>query len=78
MLDPEEAKEQKAIIEDLAEELDVSDSKYKDAEAHYNAVGDWLNRDGSTLAQYNPTVHPQGSFALGTAIRPLNGEDYDV
>ncbi len=47
-------------------------------ERAYEAVGDWLNREGSSLAPYRPEVYAQGSFALGTAIRPLDDCDYDV
>lgn len=62
----------------IAEELDVPASKYEDAQAHYNAVGDWLNAEGSQLAPYRPTIFPQGSFALGTAIKPTGDDHYDV
>ncbi len=62
----------------LAETLDVSPTKYEEAKGHYEAVGDWLNKPESRLAQYNPVIYPQGSFALGTAVRPLGDEEYDV
>lgn len=39
----------------------------------------WLRRDGSSLAQFNPDVFPQGSFRYGTVIRPLlDGDFYDL
>jgi hypothetical protein len=66
------------ILRDLADELDVPASKYLEAKAHYDAVGAWLGEDDSELAPYEPTIYPQGSFALGTAVRPLGDEDYDV
>jgi hypothetical protein len=63
----------------LAESLDISDTHYKDAETRYKAVGSWLSKEGSPLSLYNPDVYPQGSFRLGTVIRPLNDEDeYDI
>lgn len=62
----------------LIEDLDVPPSKYKDAKNHYDAVGSWLNDEGSPLAAYSPTIYPQGSFALGTAIKPIGDDDYDV
>lgn len=66
------------VLAELAAQLDVPVSKYEDAKAHYDAVGDWLNRDESELAPYDPTIYPQGSFALGTAIHPIDAGDYDV
>jgi hypothetical protein len=65
-------------LDALAEELDVSPAKYKDAEDRYIAVCEWLGAEGSELAEYDPNLYPQGSFALGTAIRPLGDDHYDV
>jgi hypothetical protein len=66
------------VLRDLAEELDVPPSKYEEAKQHYDAVGDWLGEDDTELAPYEPVIYPQGSFALGTAVRPLGNDDYDV
>lgn len=63
----------------LVESLDISDKLHQDAEARYKAVGSWLSKEGSPLSPYNPEVYPQGSFRLGTVIRPVNDEDeYDI
>ncbi len=63
----------------LAESLDISDTKYAEAEDRYNAVASWLGKDGSSLAGYSPDIYPQGSFRLGTVIKPLNDKDeYDI
>lgn len=63
----------------LAEELAISESRYEQASRSYGSLGDWLHRADSTVAQYDPQVYVQGSFRLGTAIRPLNDEEeYDV
>lgn len=65
------------ILKKMAEELDVPPSKYQEAKERYEAVGVWLN-DDPELVPYNPTIYPQGSFALGTAVKPLNDDEYDV
>jgi hypothetical protein len=63
----------------LAESLDISDTRYVEAEGRYKAVGQWLGEEGSSLAQYNPQIYPQGSFRLGTVIRPFDDrEEYDI
>ncbi len=68
-----------SFLEELAASLQVPDSRYEEAEKRYKSVGDWLNRDASTLKQYNPKVYIQGSFRLGTTIKPYSEEeDYDV
>lgn len=69
----------KRYVAALAEELDISDTRYEQAEQSYNSLGRWLNRPESTLRDYGPAVYVQGSFGLGTVIKPLNeDEDYDV
>ena len=67
-----------SVLSDLATELDVPPSKYREAREHYEAVGAWLDADGSELARYRPAIYPQGSFALGTAVKPVGDEEYDV
>lgn len=66
------------LLEHVVEELDVPPSKHQDARQHYEAVGDWLGREGSALHPYQPVIYPQGSFVLGTAIRPVDCGEYDV
>ena len=63
----------------LAESLDISDTRYEEAESRYKAVGQWLGREESPLAVYGPQIYPQGSFRLGTVIRPIDDRDeYDI
>ncbi|MGZ6242842.1 MAG: nucleotidyltransferase domain-containing protein [Candidatus Binataceae bacterium] len=53
--------------------------RYEDAERSYQSLGDWLNRENSSIRQYEPQVHVQGSFGLGTVIPPIaDDEHYDV
>lgn len=70
-----------SLLESVAQELDISPSKYEEAVNRYRAVGDWLDAEGSSLAPYRPRIYPQGSFRLGTVIRPVRGgkeADYDI
>ena len=66
-------------LEALVAEIELPDGAYDKAVDRYEDLGRWLNRDGSSVKQHNPHISPQGSFALGTAIYPLNPkEDYDL
>ncbi|PTT91477.1 nucleotidyltransferase [Pelomonas sp. HMWF004] len=68
-----------SYLVDLVKELEVPESRYEAAERSYHSVGEWLGRDGSKLQGFDPAVYIQGSFRLGTAIRPINeSDDYDV
>ena len=63
------------ILENLGQQLDISESQYNEAVKSYEAVGEWLSKEGSPLYPYNPRILPQGSFMLGTIIKPINDED---
>lgn len=66
-------------LESLAEELDVPPGRYEEAERRFKSVGEWLCRDESTLKDFSPEVYVQGSFRLGTPVRPINEvEHYDI
>ena len=71
---------QRAIINKIVESIDIPDSSYQLAEKRYQDISEWLcNSEHSNCADYNPHVFPQGSFRLGTVIRPINGNDqYDL
>ena len=72
-------KQSEDYLSAFADELEISDSRYRDAERSYNSLGAWLNREDSSIRAYRPVVYVQGSFRLGTAIKPVNDEDeYDV
>jgi len=66
------------ILMSAIEEINIPSSRYEAAAQHYNAVGEFLNAKESLLHGFSPAIYPQGSIALGTAIKPLQGEDFDV
>ena len=67
------------VLEDLAASLQIPPSRYEAAERSYKAVGEWLHREASRVRHASPEVYIQGSFRLGTAIRPTTDtEEYDV
>lgn len=64
-------------IKKLIEELDVSDSKYEKATNRYNSIANYIKN--SELNSKRPDIYLQGSFKLGTAIKPLTEDGaYDI
>ncbi len=63
-------KEAEEFLEDLAASLEIPQGRYEQARDRYRSLGEWLHRDASTVRRYNPKIYAQGSFRLGTAIRP--------
>lgn len=68
-----------AILDELAELIDIPDSAYQTAERRYKDVGQWFARPDARCSRFSPHVYPQGSFRLGTVVRPLKTEEeYDL
>ena len=64
-------------MKELFYEIDVSDNNYEKAEDRYKSVSSYVQE--SALKDFSPEIYLQGSFKLGTAIKPLteNGA-YDI
>lgn len=79
MLTQEEKKQFSEILETLGETLDITETQYKAAVSSYGAVGEWLAKPESLLSPYKPIIRPQGSFMLGTMIKPIcEDDDLDI
>ena len=64
------------IYRELANELNISDTLYERALSAYNGLADYIKAHNDS---WDVEVFPQGSFELGTVIRPVSEEDeYDV
>jgi len=68
-----------SFLEEVAKSIDITPAQHEDAVAKYTSIGEWLDRPESALDEYDPEIFPQGSFLIGTAIRPLdNREEFDI
>ena len=71
--------QKQAVIDYMVKLLELPDSAYDKARKRYEDLGEWFDRDESVVSGNNPHIFPQGSFRLGTAIRPLDeSEKYDL
>lgn len=71
--------QKRLLLENMTDLLELSDSAYEKAAKRYEDLGVWFDRDDSLVKDNNPHIFPQGSFRLGTAIRPLDeNEAYDL
>ena len=72
-------KQAETYLEALAKALEIPPSRYEQAEKSYKSLGDWLHRDASSVRDHDPDIFVQGSFRLGTVIKPVSDEEeYDV
>ena len=67
------------VLEELANVIDIPDRLFEQVERHYKTIGSYLERNVSGIRERTPKVYPQGSFLLGTAIRPIgDADEYDI
>jgi hypothetical protein len=68
----------KTTLELSAETLELPESAYETAVSRYEDLGEFLSKH-SSIKQYDPEVFSQGSFRIGTAIKPIAPTDpYDL
>ena len=56
------------------EGLDITSEQFDLAVSRYNDLGCWLVSHDTADSE----TYPQGSFRLGTVLRPVAGEDFDI
>lgn len=66
------------VLKGILEKIELPDDAYEKAEKRYKDIGEWLHREDSSCLEYDPLVFSQGSFRLGTAIKPDTDEEYDL
>jgi Second Messenger Oligonucleotide or Dinucleotide Synthetase domain len=66
------------ILFNICEKVQLTPTQHQLARNHYMAVGDWLEKEGSPLAQFYPSIYPQGSLAMDTTNKPLTRSEYDL
>lgn len=66
-----------SFFNEIAVQLDLTESEFNTITNSYRAVGEYLAKD-KILSQYNVEVFPQGSMRLGTVVKPLKKDDYDI
>lgn len=64
------------LYERIIKDIEISDELFDVAEQEYKALGSWIDSETPT---FKVSIYPQGSFALGTVIKPIKGtDDYDL
>jgi hypothetical protein len=67
------------LLEAVAASLDIPDAIHQEAVEKYEHIGHWLEEQDENGGRREPTIYPQGSFRLGTVVRPYAREaGYDI
>lgn len=68
-----------ALLKDIARRVQLSPTDYGIAVDHYEAVCEWLGREGSPLRSVFRRLYPQGSMAIGATIASrLRNDEFDI
>ncbi len=66
------------LLDRIGAQLQITPSQHQQAEERYQAVANWLEAEGSPIAGIRQAIYPQGSLAIGTTVKPLAQEEYDL
>ena len=66
------------LLDKIAEGIQLDPTRKQRMESAYNAVNDWLNSDEIFFKKYPFEVYPQGSVRIGTTIKPLDRDEFDL
>jgi hypothetical protein len=75
MLTGEQNEQFNEIFDELGKSLDITPAQHQAAVTSYEFVGHWLAQEDSQLSPYEPEILPQGSFLIGTMIKPVHPDD---
>lgn len=65
------------LLEALGATLDLSETRLETARSAYESIGTWLANGAHPWLQ-DAAITAHGSTALGTAVSPLSGDEFDV
>lgn len=61
------------LLMEICEELQLSPARYDLAAQRYGSVNELLEHPRSPFHSFRPRIYPQGSMALGTTNKPVDG-----
>lgn len=66
------------LLARIAQELQLNQDRISRMESAYKAVSDVLKADEDFFQDLKIEVYAQGSKRIGTTVRPINGDDFDL
>ena len=58
--------------------IQLPDNKYDEINASYKAICAYIGNNNELAQDVDCSIYYQGSFAIGTVIKPLRGDDFDL
>lgn len=73
----EQKRQNVGILELICREFELTESQFRDAESKYQTVGKYLD-EGGEIKAFAPIIFSQGSMRLGTTVRPIGRDEFDI
>ncbi len=66
------------LLDQMAEELQLDESRYNRIIKHYEAVKNWIEEDEKFFKPYKYDVYPHGSVRILTTVKPIGKDEFDL
>lgn len=66
------------ILDRMAEELQLGNSRYDRMKQHYEAVKRWIEGDEKFFKPFSYEVYPHGSVRILTTVKPIGKDEFDL
>jgi hypothetical protein len=66
------------LLDRMAEELQLDDTRKDRMDTAYNAVKDWLEADEKFFKPFRYDVYPHGSVRILTTVKPIGKDEFDL
>jgi SMODS domain-containing protein len=66
------------LLDRLCKDLEITPAMFALAKERYESIAAYLNEPDSQLLKFKPVIYPQGSINLGTTVKPIGSDEFDV
>lgn len=66
------------LLDAICADLEISEAMFKLAEERYTSIAQYLDEPASPLHRFRPQIYPQGSINIGTTVKPILSNEFDV
>lgn len=66
------------LLDKMAEELQLDDTRYNRIIKHYEAVKNWIESDTVFFGPHKYDIYPHGSVRTLTTVRPIGKDEFDL
>lgn len=66
------------ILNRIGAKLQLDKTRKEKVLTSYNTLCNWISADENYFSKYDLEFYPQGSYKIGTTVKPLRGEEFDL